>query len=92
MDFGPDIVWGNVPPGILPVTNANLQLEEQKSEWSKMNVDNIKFCSGLFEEELLQLYSHFYRWGVNMEEQESAYQFDVIICKMRLYLLQKSQP
>lgn len=41
LDYGPNTVWGNVPPWICPVPNVDLQLVEEKREWTKMNMDNI---------------------------------------------------
>lgn len=40
---GSNIVWCNVPQWIKPAPNVDLQLTEQKREWTENNVDNIGY-------------------------------------------------
>ncbi len=43
VEYGPNTVWGNVPPWILPVPKVNFHLIEQKRVWAERNEDNIGY-------------------------------------------------
>ncbi len=87
LDYGPIIVWGNIPLWILLVPHVNLQLVEQKKEWSKINVNNMRY----FLQDYLKrnYYSFIPVFTDGSEEPESKHvgtamyipEFDVIICR-----------
>ncbi|MGL5578178.1 MAG: ribonuclease H family protein, partial [Fusobacteriaceae bacterium] len=56
LEYGPNTVWGNVPPWIMPVPVVDLQLTEQKREWIENNVDNIGY---LVQEYVKRKYFHY---------------------------------